>query len=302
MRKRDNKDFFQNRFHKESGVEKDGVAKFVLVWNQVINSIRLEDLINNRDFMGKDEILVKKIRKDKCIYYDVNECCDSLKVISEIIYEVEENLERSSFLEDFRMIELPNLRDKFDELLELLVIFLGHIVSRDGIKVDPAKTETVRDWPRLLQEVCGEFSRIATPLTELTHKSQKFAWSDRCERSLQELKRLITAPILCLLTDQEKFIVYCDASRQGLDCVLKQAGKRYPTNDLELTAVFFALKRHWLELVKDYDCDILCHPRKANMVADALSRKGSGQLYTSRQISKELAEDMTRVGIKLVVG
>ena len=54
--------------------------------------------------------------------------------------------------------------------------------------------------------------------------------------------------------------------------------------------------------MKDYDCEILYHPGKANVVADALSRKGLGQLYSARQISRELADDMTRAGIEVVVG
>ncbi|XP_070050542.1 uncharacterized protein, partial [Nicotiana tomentosiformis] len=121
------------------------------------------------------------------------------------------------------------------------------------------------------------------------------------------------------------FVVYCDASRIGIGCVLIQHGKviayasrqlknhekNYPTHDLELAAVVFALKiwrhylygvhvdiftdhkslqyifkqkdlnlrqRRWLELLKDYDIDILYHPGKANVVADALSRKSMGSL------------------------
>ena len=126
----------------------------------------------------------------------------------------------------------------------------------------------------------------------------------------------------------EKVIAY--ASRQ-----LKEYEQWYPTHDLELAAVVFALKvwrhylygekceiytdhkslkyfftqkdlnmrqRRWLELVKDYDCDILYHPWKANVVADALSWRGSGHLFSSVQISKEFTDEMTRERIKLVVG
>ena len=57
-----------------------------------------------------------------------------------------------------------------------------------------------------------------------------------------------------------------------------------------------------MELVKDYDCDILYHPGKANVVADALSWRGLGQLYSSTQISRELADEMVRAKIELVVG
>ena len=242
---------------------------------------------------------------------------------------------------------------------------MGHIVGRDGIQVDPSKIEAVRDWPRprnvaevrsflglasYYRRFVEGFSKLATPLTELTRKSLKFVWSDKCENSFQELKqRLISAPVLSLPIDGEKFVVYCDASRQGLGCVLMQAGKviayasrqlkeyeqRYPTHDLELAAVVFALKiwrhylygdkceiytdhkslkyfftqkdlnmrqRRWLELVKDYDCEILYHPGKANVVADALSRRGPGQVNSLIEISGPLAAEMDRAGIEFLVG
>ena len=118
-------------------------------------------------------------------------------------------------------------------------------------------------------------------------------------------------------------------------CQLKEYEQRYPTHDLELPAIVFALKvwrhylygekcekyvdhkslkyfftqkdlnmRQWrqLELVKDYDCDILYHPGKANVVVDALSRRGPGQLFSFAQILREFVEEMSRTRIELVVG
>ena len=170
------------------------------------------------------------------------------------------------------------------------------------------------------------FSRITSPLTRLTQKGVRFEWSDTCEESFQKLKEyLTTAPILALPSGTGGFMVFCDASRVGLGCVLMQNGRviayasrqlkkheqNYPTHDLELAAVIFALKiwrhylygetceiytdhkslkyildqkdlnlrqRRWVELLKDYDCSILYHPGKANVVADALSRKSVGSM------------------------
>ena len=101
------------------------------------------------------------------------------------------------------------------------------------------------------------FSFIASLLTKLTQKTVKFQWSEACEKSFQELKkRLTTAPVLTLPEGTQGFVVYCDASRVGLGCVLMQNGKviayasrqlkvhekNYPTHDLELAAVVFSLK------------------------------------------------------------
>jgi ribonuclease HI len=107
------------------------------------------------------------------------------------------------------------------------------------------------------------FSTIATPLTRLTKKNIRWEWSKECDESFQELKRrLTTALVLILPSGTEGFVVYSDASRKGLGCVLMQHGKvvayasrqlktheiNYTVHDLELTAVVFALRvwRHYL--------------------------------------------------------
>ncbi|GJR08160.1 reverse transcriptase [Tanacetum coccineum] len=216
------------------------------------------------------------------------------------------------------------------------VAFLGHIVSAEGITMDPAKVEAITKWPRptsvtevrsflglagYYRRFVEGFSRLALPLTKLMRKGEKFVWNEEREKSFEELKqRLVSSPILTLPSGSGGFQIYSDASKKGLGCVLMQHGKviayasrqlkpyevNYPTHDLELAAVVFALKiwrhylygescdiftdhkslkyiftqrelnmrqRRWLELLKDYDTNIQYHPRvKQIVVADALSR------------------------------
>jgi hypothetical protein len=121
------------------------------------------------------------------------------------------------------------------------ISFLGHILTEEGVAVDPGKVETVSNWrqPTNVSEIRSflglagyyqrfieGFSKIARPMTELLKKEKKFNWTESCEKSFQELKRrLTTAPVLTLPDIQRNFVVYCDASRQGLGCVLMQDGK-----------------------------------------------------------------------------
>ncbi|KAL0561767.1 hypothetical protein IC582_002208 [Cucumis melo] len=272
--------------------------------------------------------------------------------------------------EHLRMV-LQTLRDnklyaKFSKCEFWLkqVSFLGHVVSKAGVSVDPAKIEAVTGWtrPSTVSEVRSflglagyyrrfveNFSRIATPLTQLTRKGAPFVWSKACEDSFQNLKqKLVTAPVLTVPDGSGSFVIYSDASKKGLGCVLMQQGKvvayasrqlksheqNYPTHDLELAAVVFALKiwrhylygekiqiftdhkslkyfftqkelnmrqRRWIELVKDYDCEILYHPGKANVVADALSRKVS---HSAALITRQtpLHRDLERAEIAVSVG
>ncbi|GJV45617.1 putative reverse transcriptase domain-containing protein [Tanacetum coccineum] len=154
-----------------------------------------------------------------------------------------------------------------------IVQFLGHLIDNQGLHVDPAKIKA-----------------IAKSLTELTQKNKKYIWGKDQETAFQLLKqKLCKAPILALPEGNDDFVVYCDASHQGLGAVLMQREKviayasrqlkpneeNYTTHDLELGAVVFALKiwRHYLYGTKYYDCEIRYHPGKVNVVANALSRK-----------------------------
>ncbi|GJU66869.1 reverse transcriptase domain-containing protein [Tanacetum coccineum] len=183
------------------------------------------------------------------------------------------------------------------------VHFLGHVVNQNGIHVDPSKIEAVKNWktpttPSEIRSFLGlagyyrrfiaNFSKIAKPLTSLTQKNQKYVWGVEQEEAFQTLKNnLCDAPILTLPDGVEDFVVYCDASNQGLGCVLMQRSKviayasrqlkthekNYTTHNLELGAVMFDLKtwRHYMYGTKS--CEIRYHPSKANVVADALSMK-----------------------------
>ena len=214
--------------------------------------------------------------------------------------------------------------------------FLGHMVSKEVISVDSEKVEVVMRWERpksvfgihsflglagYYRRFIENFSRIACPMTRLTRKGVSFDWNDKCEESFQELeKRLTTTLVLITPVSEEKYTVFCDASRVGLGCVLMRKGRvvayasrqlkkheeNYPTHDLELVTVVFALKlwrhylydeslevfsdhkslkyiftqrdlnerqRRWMETLENFDFSLQYHPGKANVVADAFSRK-----------------------------
>ncbi|OMO80899.1 reverse transcriptase [Corchorus capsularis] len=240
------------------------------------------------------------------------------------------------------------------------VAFLGHVVSKDGISVDTEKVKAIVEWSRPTNAIevrsflglagyyrrfVEGFSSIAMPMTKLTRKGAKFEWTKECEKSFKELKeRLTSANVLNVPDGSGGFTIYSDASKKGLGCVLMQNGKvvayasrqlkpyerNYPTHDLELAAVVFALKilrhylygekceiftdhkslkyiftqkeinmrqRRWLELLKDYDLTISYHPGKANVVADALSRKNHGNLAALLTSQRSILDDLIRMEI-----
>ncbi|GJT00466.1 putative reverse transcriptase domain-containing protein [Tanacetum coccineum] len=181
------------------------------------------------------------------------------------------------------------------------VQFLGHVIDSEGIHIDPATIESIKDW--------------ASPKTP----TEIHQFLEKAEAMFQLLKqKLCSAPIFALPEGSENFVVYCDVSHKGLGAVLMQKEKviayasrqlkvyekNYTTHDLELGAVVFALKmwrhylystkcvvftdhkslqhildqkelnmrqRRWLELLSDYDCEIRYHPGKANVILSTQS-------------------------------
>ena len=232
--------------------------------------------------------------------------------------------------------------------------------------MDSQKIEVVKKFPRptsttyircflglagYYRSFVEGFSSIASPFTRLTQKMVKFQWSDDCEISFAELKtRLTTTPVLTLQEGSGAYVIYCDASRALLGCVLMQRDKvisyvsrklkvhekNYPTHDLELPAMVFALKiwikylygvhvyvftnhkslqyvfsqkelnlrqRRWIEFFQDYDMSVHYHPGKANVVADALSRLSKGSVAHVEEKRKDLVKDvhrLARLGVRLM--
>ncbi|WVZ48894.1 hypothetical protein U9M48_000288 [Paspalum notatum var. saurae] len=248
------------------------------------------------------------------------------------------NIMNKSGLEKLRAHKLYAKFSKCEFWLEK-VAFLGHILTAEGVAIDPEKVEAQPTNVSEIRSFLGlagyywrfieGFSKIARPMTELLKKEKKFVWTESYERSFQELKkRLTTAP---------DFVVYCDASRQGLGCILMHDGKvvayasrqlrpheqNYPTHDLEFTTVRHYLignkceiytdhkslkyiftqpdlnlrQRRWLELIKDYNLEIHYHPGKTNVVADALSRKPHKQL---RPKNAHLQEEMVQLNVHII--
>ncbi|GJU51745.1 putative reverse transcriptase domain-containing protein, partial [Tanacetum coccineum] len=141
------------------------------------------------------------------------------------------------------------------------VHFLGHVVNQNGIHVDPSKIEAVKSW-----------KAPTTPSEE----NQKYEWGEKQEKAFQTLKdNLCNAPILSLpysivmrqTKDWDVFL--CKGIRRKSVIYTDHKSLQHIFDQKELNVH----QRRWLELFSDYECEIKYHPGKANVVADALSRK-----------------------------
>ena len=118
--------------------------------------------------------------------------------------------------------------------------YLGHVVTKEGISVDPEKIRAIEDWlvPKNVMDVWSfmgitgyyqrfieGFSRIANPITSLQKKENKFDWNKKCEESFKNLKTLLTsAPILRIEDHNKEFVVCTDACNDVLGGVLTEEG------------------------------------------------------------------------------
>ncbi|GKE40420.1 putative reverse transcriptase domain-containing protein [Tanacetum coccineum] len=163
------------------------------------------------------------------------------------------------------------------------VQFLGHVIDHNGVHVDPAKIEAIKSWV------------APTTPTEV-------------RQFLGLVGYYQSAPILALPEGTKDFMVYCDASLKGSRAVLMQREKviayafrqlkvyeeNYTTHDLESGAFLNLRQRRWIKLLSDYDCEIRYHPGKANVVVDALSRKGRDKPLRVRALMMTIHNDLPK--------
>jgi hypothetical protein len=177
----------------------------------------------------------------------------------------------------------------------LEVPFLGHVLSTEGVVVDPSKVKDILYWkpPNSVHQVrqflgiAGyyrrfilDFSKVAKPITELLKIQNKSAWSPECNEAFEILKRsLTTTPVLAQPDIKNPFDVYCDASGISIGCVLMQEGRviayasrqlkhhegHYPTHDLELATVVNALKI-WHHYLLGSSCNIYTNQKSLKYI------------------------------------
>jgi hypothetical protein len=255
--------------HKTTFVTRYGQYEYTVISFGLTNAPAYFTNMMNKVFM--DEL-------DKCVIVFI----DDILVFSKTAEEHEEHLR--IMLGKLRQHQLYAQFSKCEFWMEE-VAFPGHVLSAKGVAIVPSKIEAVSKWqsPKSMMEIrcflslagyyrrfIEKFPKIAKPMMELLKSNTPYVWSDKCEDSFQELKtRLTTTPILTLPDARKDFVVYCDASRQGLGCVLMQGGKvvayasrqirkheeNYPTHDLELATVIHMLKI-WRHYLMGNKCDI----------------------------------------------
>eukprot|EP00253_Pinus_taeda_P013560 PITA_13560 len=203
--------------------------------------------------------------------------------------------------------------------------YLGHVITKDGIAVDPEKIKAIMEWPvpkdvadvRFFMGLAGYyrrfvegFSKVAFPITSLQKKGKLFHWTPNCQKSFEQLKHLLTtAPILSIADPNKDYVVCTDASKEGLGGVLMQEGRviayesrklkeheqKYSAYDLELATVIHALKMWWHYLMGRKFLLHTDHHSLTNYFSQPTlnARQASGWKSPFLEIIKEIADQDT---------
>jgi hypothetical protein len=205
---------------KTTSITKYGIYEFMVMSFRLMNAPAYFMYLMNNVFMDYlDKFVVVFI--DDILIYSQNE------------QEHEEHLRK--VLQRLRNCQLYAKLSKCEFWISG-VLFLGHIINRDGLAVDPKKVAAILDWkaPKdvrgiksfigmtgYYQHFIEDFSKIARPMTALLAKKVEFKWTPACQESFEMLKQKLTTALVLVLPDVHKpFSVYCDASYTGLGCVL----------------------------------------------------------------------------------
>ncbi|GAU37691.1 hypothetical protein TSUD_164940 [Trifolium subterraneum] len=189
------------------------------------------------------------------------------------------------------------------------VEYLGHLISEEGVAVDPSKVVSVSQWPQpknvkgvrgflgltgYYRKFIKDYGKIARPLTDLT-KKDNFKWGMEAQQSFDTLKtKLTTTPVLALPDFSKKFMIECDASGEGVGAILMQdrrpiafqpylIGRKFVVStdqrslkQLLQQKIVNADQQNWAAKLLGYDFEIVYKQGHLNKGADALSRRNEG--------------------------
>jgi hypothetical protein len=131
-----------------------------------------------------------------------------------------------------KVLREHQLYEKFSkcDLYKKEIQYLGHVISAEGVVVDPKNFKAITDWPNRRKcdrsEILHGIGKIGNPITLFQRKGKKIVWLPECESSFQQLEHILTdVPILRIADPEKDFLVYTDACKEGLDGVLMQEGQ-----------------------------------------------------------------------------
>ncbi|XP_021776380.1 uncharacterized protein LOC110740208 [Chenopodium quinoa] len=205
-----------------------------------------------------------------------------------LIYSKNEEEHLKHLEEIFKTLREQQLYGKLEKCHFLLtyIVFLGYIISGEGIKVDPSKVEAISSWPipktatevrsfhgltSFYRRFIEHFSTLMAPITECTKKGS-FQWTPQAQKAFELVKKkMCEAPVLALPDFMKPFEVECDASGKGIGAVLIQEKK--PIAFIHGQKKLNARHAKWVEFLQSFNFATKYKKGKTNIGEDALSRR-----------------------------